>query len=82
MPNFVQLKRTIRQMHTDFGRPISSREAHSIAQGVVLHRLAEQFSNAAEAYFRQTSDPTGEEATDNALLAHLIKQARTERTAA
>ncbi|WP_138443550.1 hypothetical protein [Sinomonas susongensis] len=71
---FVQLKNTIRQMHADFGDPISSREAHRIAQGVMLSQCAEQFANAAEAYFREVKDPTGEEATDNVLIQYLIER--------
>jgi hypothetical protein len=69
---FIHLKNTLRQMHADFGAPISSREAHRIAQGVMLTQCAEQFANAAEAYFRQTADPTGEEATNNVLIQYLI----------
>lgn len=69
--HFVKLKHTIRTMHADFGRPISSRESHRIAQGVMLSQFAEQFTAAAEAYSRQSSDVTGETATDNVLLEYL-----------
>ena len=69
--HFVNLKNTIRTMHADFGRPISSRESHRIAQGVMLHQFAEKFTNAAEAYDREFSDKTGETAADNVLLQYL-----------
>lgn len=72
-PSFVELKNTIRTMHADFGSPISSREAHSIARAIWITQLAEQFTRAAEAYFRKTSDITGETATDNVLVQYLMK---------
>lgn len=71
--HFVKLKNTIRKMHADFGSPISSRESHRIAQGVMLTQFAEKFTNAAEAYSRESSDVTGETATDNVLLQYLRK---------
>lgn len=71
--HFVKLKNTIRSMHADFGKPISSRESHRIAQGVMLSQFAEKFTNAAEAYSRQSSDVTGETATDNVLVQYLRK---------
>lgn len=71
--SFVALKNTIRQMHADFQRPISSREAHRIAQGAMLAQYAEQFADAAESYSRITQDPTGEEATNNVLVQYLIR---------
>lgn len=71
--HFVKLKNTIRKMHADFGSPISSRESHRIAQGVMLHQFAEAFTTAAEKYFRDSSDVTGETATDNVLVQFLIK---------
>ena len=73
MPSFVQFKNTVRQMHTDFGQPISARKAHSIAQSAWVSHLAEQLAHAAETYFRDVSDDTGEEATDNVLLQYLIR---------
>lgn len=71
--HFVELKNTIRTMHSDFGSPISSRESHRIAQGVMLNQLAEQFTKAAESYFKETSDVTGETATDNVLVQYLVQ---------
>jgi hypothetical protein len=70
---FVALKKTVQQMHADFGRPISSREAHSIARSAWLSQFAEEFANAAEAYSQHYSDTTGEEATDNVLIQYLIQ---------
>ena len=73
MPSFVQFKNTVRQMHADFGQPISSREAHSIARSAWMSQLAEQFANAAEAYAGLSQDPTGEQATDNVLIEYLTR---------
>jgi hypothetical protein len=73
MPNFVELKKMVQKIHADFGRPISSREAHSITRSALMSQFAEQFSKAAERYFRDVSDETGELATDNVLLQFLIK---------
>lgn len=84
MPSFVQFKRTVRDMHADFGQPISSREAHSIAQSAWVSHLAEELTRAAEAYSLDYSDDTGETATDNALLDYLIRHGslNPQRTAA
>ncbi|WP_104087087.1 hypothetical protein [Arthrobacter sp. GMC3] len=73
MPKFVELKKMIQKMHADFGRPISSREAHSIARHALMSEFADQFHKAAEKYFRDSSDVTGETATDNVLIQFFIK---------
>lgn len=73
MPSFIQFKNTIRQMHADFGQPISAREAHSIARSAWISQLAEQFARAAEAYAGISQDPTGEDATDNVLIEYLTR---------
>ena len=71
--SFVQLKNTIRTMHAEAQTPISSRESHRLAQGIVLTEYAEQFAAAAEAYDRQNADETGEAAVNNVLIEYLTK---------
>ena len=75
MPTFVQLKRTVKRMHRDMGRPISDAEAHSITRSALMSQLAEEFTRAAEAYSLDYADPTGEQATDNHLIRVLAARA-------
>jgi len=70
---FVALKKKIRTMHAEAGSPVSSRESHRLAQGLVLSEFAAQFANAAEAYTRGNTDETGEQAVDNVLIEYLRK---------
>ena len=70
---FVELKNKIRTMHAEAQTPISSRESHRLAQGIVLTEYAAQFANAAEAYTRQNADDTGEAAVNNVLIEYLRK---------
>jgi len=70
---FVALKNKIRSIHADAGSPVSSRESHRLAQGIVLTEFAEQFANAAEAYSRDSSDETGERAVNNVLVEYLSR---------
>lgn len=75
MPNFsfVQIKNRIRTLHAEAQTPISSRESHRLAQGIVLTEYSAQFANAAEAYTRQNADDTGESAVNNVLIEYLTK---------
>ena len=66
---FVQLKREFQRVYAEAGQKLSSREAHRLAQGVMLS----EFASAAEAYFRDVSDETGENAVDNVLIEYLRK---------
>lgn len=70
---FVELKNKIRTMHSDAHSPISARESHRLAQGIVLSEFAAQFADAAEAYTRGNADETGEQAVDNVLIEYLRK---------
>lgn len=70
---FVTLKNKIRAMHAEAQTPISSRESHRLAQGIVLTEFAAQFASAAEAYCRDNADETGERAVDNVLIQYLSK---------
>ena len=60
-------------MHADAQTPISSRESHRLAQGIVLTEYAAKFAAAAEAYTKDTSDETGESAVNNVLVEYLRK---------
>lgn len=71
--SFVQLKNQIRTLHAEAHNPISSRESHRLAQGIVLTEYAAQFATAAEAYSKDTSDETGEMAVNNVLVEYLTK---------
>ena len=73
MPSFVQLKNKIRTLHAEAETPISSRESHRLAQGIVLTEYAAKFNAAAEAYDRDCSDETGESAVNNVLIEYLTK---------
>ena len=75
MPNlpFVALKNRIRTLHVEAGTPVSSRESHRLAQGIVLTEYAAQFAAAADAYDRDVSDETGEMAVNNVLIQYLSK---------
>lgn len=73
MPSFVALKNKIRTLHAESGAPISSRESHRLAQGITLTEFAAQFNNAAEAYDRDCTDETGEQAVNNVLIEYLTK---------
>ena len=66
---FVRLKRELRQAAAADGTNLSAREAHRLANGL----MASEFANAAEAYFRDSSDETGETAVNNTLIAYLRK---------
>jgi len=66
---FVQLKKEFQCLYAEAGQKLSSRDAHRLAQGVMLS----EFANAAEAYFRDVSDETGENAVDNVLIEFLRK---------
>lgn len=70
---FVELKNKIRSMHAAEGAPVSSREAHRLARGIDFTEFAAAFANAAEAYSRDVSDETGENAVDNVLIEYLGK---------
>ena len=70
---FVALKNKIRTMHAEAETPISARESHRLAQGIVLTEFAARFAEAAEAYSRGNSDETGERAVDNVLIEYLRK---------
>ena len=70
---FVALKNKIRTMHAEAGSPVSSRESHRLAQGIVLTEFAAKFAAAAEAYTRGNTDETGEQAVDNVLIEYLRK---------
>ena len=70
---FVALKNKIRTLHSEAATPISSRESHRLAQGIVLTEFAAQFVSAAEAYTRDVSDETGEQAVNNVLIQYLTK---------
>ena len=71
---FVALKNKIRTMHADAGSPVSARESHRLARGISLTEFAEQFANATdEAYTRDVSDETGEQAVNNVLIEYLTK---------
>ncbi|QTF71262.1 hypothetical protein [Arthrobacter woluwensis] len=72
--SFVELRHTIKQMHADMGCPISTRESHRRAQGVMLSQIADEFTKAAEAYTQQHADTTGETATENVLLDFLMNR--------
>jgi hypothetical protein len=71
--SFVALKSKIRTMHADANTPISSRESHRLAQGIVLTEYAARFAAAADAYDKDTSDETGESAVNNVLVEYLRK---------
>lgn len=71
--SFVALKNKIRTMHAEAAAPISSRESHRLAQGIVLTEYAAMFNDAAEAYTKDTSDETGEQAVNNVLVQYLTK---------
>lgn len=71
--SFVQLKNKIRAVHAEAQSPISSRESHRLAQGIVLTEFAAKFNAAAEAYSKDTSDETGESAVNNVLIEYLTK---------
>jgi len=71
--SFVQLKNKIRTMHAEAAAPISSRESHRLAQGIVLTEYAALFNTAADAYDRDCSDETGEMAVNNVLVQYLTK---------
>ena len=71
--SFVQLKNKIRTLHAEAATPISSRESHRLAQGIVLTEYAAQFAAAADAYTKDTSDETGETAVNNVLVEYLRK---------
>lgn len=70
---FTQLKREIRSMYAEQGHRASSRELHALAQGIMLTEYAEQFASASEAYFRDVSDMTGEEAVQHVLIEYLSR---------
>lgn len=70
---FVQIKNKIRTLHAEAATPISSRESHRLAQGIVLTEYAAKFNDAAEAYDRDCSDETGEMAVNNVLVEYLTK---------
>jgi hypothetical protein len=70
---FVTMKKKIRAMYADVQTPISSRESHRLAQGIVLTEFAAKFANAAEAYDRDCSDETGEMAVNSVLIEYLRK---------
>lgn len=74
MPSFVALKNKIRTMHAEASTPISSRESHRLAQGIVLTEFAAKFAAATtEVYDRDCSDETGETAVNNVLIEYLTK---------
>jgi len=78
---FVALKNKIRTLHSEADTPISSRESHRLAQGIVLTEFAEQFAAAADAYDRDVSDETGEQAVNNVLIQYLAKYGNLRGTA-
>jgi len=78
---FVALKNKIRTLHSEAATPISSRESHRLAQGIVLTEFAEQFAAAADAYDRDVSDETGEQAVNNVLIQYLAKYGNLRGTA-
>ena len=70
---FVTMKNKIRTMYAEAQTPISSRESNRLARGIDLTEFAAQFNNAAEAYDRDCSDETGEQAVNNVLIEYLTK---------
>ena len=71
--SFVQLKNKIRTVHAEAATPISSRESHRLAQGMVLTEYAALFNAAGDAYDCDCSDETGERAVNNVLVEYLTK---------
>lgn len=64
IPPFVQLKKLFKECGLAAGEPLSDRQAHRMTQGFLL-------SSAAEDYFLDYADDTGEDAVKNALIAYI-----------
>lgn len=82
--SFVQTKKELQRLYEEKGEPISSRQAHRLAQGVMLSEFAENArrSAPAENYFRDFTDETGETAVKNVILRDYLRhyQANTAST--
>ena len=64
IPPFVQLKKLFKECGLQAGERLSDRQAHRMTQGFLL-------SSAAEDYFLDYADDTGEDAVKNALIAYI-----------
>lgn len=64
IPPFVQLKKLFKECGMQAGERLSDRQAHRMTQGFLL-------SGAAEQYFLNYSDDTGEDAVKNVLISYL-----------
>ena len=64
IPPFVQLKKLFKECGLQAGERLSDRQAHRMTQGFLL-------SSAAEQYFLNYSDDTGEDAVKNVLINYL-----------
>lgn len=79
--SFVQTKKELQRLYKEKGEPISSRQAHRLAQGVMLSEFAEyaRRSAPAENYFREFTDETGETAVKNVILHDYLRHYRASK---
>ena len=64
IPPFIQLKKLFKECGLQAGERLSDRQAHRMTQGFLL-------STAAENYFLNYADDTGEDAVKNSLIEYI-----------